>query len=87
MGFFNNRLRAGFDFYIKKTKNLLRQRNLSLSSGYDRMWVNDGNIENRGVELTLEGIIVNTNDWRLNGNLILSHNKNKITNLGNSIET
>ena len=53
MGFFNNRLRAGFDFYIKKTKNLLRQRNLSLSSGYDRMWVNDGNIENRGDELTL----------------------------------
>ncbi|MBD5278894.1 MAG: TonB-dependent receptor [Bacteroides sp.] len=87
MGFFNNRLRAGFDFYIKKTKNLLRQRNLSLSSGYDRMWVNDGNIENRGVELTLEGIIVNTNDWRLNGTLILSHNKNKITNLGNSLET
>ena len=87
MGFFNNRLRTGFDFYIKKTKNLLRQRNLSLSSGYDRMWVNDGNIENRGVELTLEGIIVNTNDWRLNGTLILSHNKNKITNLGNSLET
>lgn len=87
MGFFNNRLRASFDFYIKKTKDLLRQRNLSLSSGYDRMWVNDGNIENRGVELTVEGIILNTKDWRLNGTLIVSHNKNKITNLGNSLET
>ncbi len=87
MGFFNNRLRAGFDIYQKKTKDLLRQRNLALSSGYDRMWVNDGNIENRGVELTIDGIILDTNDWRLNGTLILSHNKNKITNLGNSLET
>lgn len=87
MGFFNNRLRAGFDFYIKKTKDLLRQRNLSLSSGYDKMWVNDGNIENTGVELTVEGIILNTKDWNLNGTLIISHNKNKITNLGNSLET
>lgn len=85
MGFFNNRLRAGFDFYIKKTKDLLRQRNLALSSGYDKMWVNDGNIENRGVELTIDGIILSTKEWRLNGTLILSHNKNKITNLGNSL--
>lgn len=85
MGFFNNRLHASFDFYIKKTKDLLRQRNLSLSSGYDKMWVNDGNIENRGVELTLDGVILSTPDWRLNGTLILSHNKNKITNLGNSL--
>lgn len=87
MGFFNNRLRAGFDVYLKKTRDLLRQRNLALSSGYDRMWVNDGNIENRGVELTLDGIILDTKDWRLNGTLILSHNKNKVTNLGNSLET
>lgn len=78
MGFFNNRLRADFDIYLKKTKDLLRQRNLALSSGYDKMWVNDGNIENRGVELTLDGIILATNDWRLNGTLILSHNKNKL---------
>ncbi|MDE6332886.1 MAG: SusC/RagA family TonB-linked outer membrane protein, partial [Muribaculaceae bacterium] len=60
LGFLNNRLRAGFDFYIKKTKDLLRQRNLALSSGYDKMWVNDGNIENRGVELSLDAIMLDT---------------------------
>ncbi len=87
MGFFNNRLRFGFDAYIKKTKDLLRQRNLAPSSGYDKMWVNDGNIENRGVELTIESNIINTHDWQLDGTLILSHNKNKITNLGNTLES
>lgn len=86
-GFFNNRLRGNFDVYWKKTKDLLRERNLSLSSGYDRMWVNDGNITNTGIELTLEGNIIATRDWNFNGTLILAHNKNKITNLGNSLET
>ncbi len=87
LAFFNNRLRVGFDAYLKKTKDLLRQRNLALSSGYDKMWVNDGNIENRGVELTIDGVILDTRDWRLSGTLIMSHNKNKITNLGNSLES
>lgn len=87
LGFFNNRLRATFDVYVKKTKDLLRQRNLSLSSGYDKMWVNDGNIQNTGVELTLEGVMVATRDWDFNGTLILSHNRNKITNLGNTLES
>lgn len=87
MGFFNNRLRIGFDTYIKMTKDLLRQRNLAPSSGYDKMWVNDGNIENRGVELTIDANIVNTKDWTLSGTLIMSHNKNKITNLGNTLES
>lgn len=85
MAFFNNRLRLNFDAYIKKTKDLLRERNLPLSSGYDKMWVNNGNIENRGVELTIEGIAIDTRDWRLNGTLILSHNKNKVTNLGDPV--
>ncbi len=87
MGFFNNRLRLGFDVYVKKTKDLLRQRNLALSSGYDKMWVNDGDIENRGVELTVEGTILNTSDWRLTGTFIMAHNKNKVTNLGNTLES
>lgn len=87
MGFFNNRLRVGFDTYIKKTRDLLRQRNLAPSSGYDKMWVNDGNIENRGVELTIDGNILNTKDWRLSGTLIMSMNKNEVTHLGNSLES
>ena len=87
MGFFNNRLRLGFDFYIKKTKDLLRQRNLAPSSSYDKMWVNDGSIENKGVELTVEGNIIDTPDWHLSGTLIMSHNKNKITGLGNTLES
>lgn len=87
MSFFNRRLRATFDFYDKETKDLLRYRNLALSSGYDRMWVNDGKIRNRGFEATFEGSILNTKDWSIDGTLIFSMNRNKVLDLGSSIES
>lgn len=87
MAFLNRRLRATFDFYHKETSDLLRERNLVPSSGYDRMWVNDGKIRNRGIELTLDGIILDTKDWSVTGTLILSKNKNKVLDLGSSIES
>ncbi|KKM15709.1 hypothetical protein LCGC14_1693300, partial [marine sediment metagenome] len=40
--FFDDRLRVTFDYYDKHTSDLLRQRILTLSSGYDRILVNDG---------------------------------------------
>jgi len=87
MAFFNRRLRATFDFYQKETSDLLRERNLALSSGYDRMWVNDGKIRNRGFEATLDGVILDTKDWGVSGTFIFSMNRNKVLDLGNNIES
>lgn len=87
MAFFDRRLKATFDFYNKETSDLLRERNLPLSSGYDRMWVNDGKIRNRGFEATLDGVILNTKDWDINGTFIFSMNRNKVLDLGSSIES
>lgn len=86
MGFFDNRLNVIFDYYEKKTDDLLRERFLAPSSGYDKMWVNDGSVSNKGIELTLDGNIINTQDLNFNATLIYSQNKNKITRLGTSTE-
>ena len=69
MAFFNRRLRVGLDIYDKQTSDLLRQRNLALSSSYDKMWVNDGKIQNRGFEVTVDADIVSTKDWHLGSHL------------------
>ncbi len=87
MAFFNRRLRATLDIYNKETSDLLRERNLPLSSGYDRMWVNDGKIQNRGFEATFDGVILDTKDWGINGTFIFSMNRNKVLDLGSSIES
>lgn len=87
MAFLNRRLTATLDIYNKETSDLLRERNLALSSGYDKMWVNDGKIQNRGFEATINGIIVDTKDWGLDATFIYSMNRNKVLDLGSSIES
>lgn len=87
MAFLNRRLRVSFDYYDKQTSDLLRERNLALSSGYDKMWVNDGKIQNRGFELTVDADILQTEDWQLSGTLIYSRNRNKVKDLGNTLES
>ena len=86
MAFLNRRLRVSFDYYDKQTSDLLRERNLALSSGYDKMWVNDGKIQNRGFEVTVDADILQTKDWQLSGTLIYSRNRNKVKDLGNTLE-
>lgn len=87
MAFLDRRLRVSFDYYDKQTRDLLRERNLALSSGYDKMWVNDGKIQNRGFEVTVDADIIHTKDWKLNGTLIYSRNRNKVLDLGSSLES
>ena len=86
ISFFRQRLNITFDWYNKHTSDLLRERNIAPSSGYDRMWVNDGEILNRGIELTVDGTIYQSNDLRVGGTLIYAKNRNKILSLGNSVE-
>lgn len=87
MAFFNRRLRVSLDLYDKQTTDLLRQRNLALSSSYDKMWVNDGKIQNRGFELTADANILDTKDWHLASTFIFSLNRNKVKDLGNRVES
>lgn len=84
--FFDSRLNVTFDWYWKHTSDLLRQRNIAPSSGYDKMWVNDGEILNRGIELTIDEIIYRDRDWNVGGTFIFSKNRNKVVSLGNSVE-
>ncbi len=84
--FFDERLGFTFDWYYKHTSDLLRQRNIAPSSGYDKMWVNDGEILNTGVEVTVEGTFFRNRDWNVGGTLIFSRNRNRVLSLGNSVE-
>jgi TonB-dependent starch-binding outer membrane protein SusC len=79
----SNRLNATLDVYQKKTTDLLREQFLAPNSGFDRIWTNDGEINNKGIELTLNGQVVNSKTWNLDAELIFSMNRNKVVSLGN----
>ncbi|MBQ7877057.1 MAG: TonB-dependent receptor [Bacteroidales bacterium] len=84
LGLFNGRISLTADLYDKTTKDLLQQKTISLSSGYETIWMNQGAIRNRGLELTVETVPVASNDfeWTIGGNI--SFNRNRILSIGES---
>ncbi|TPE43456.1 SusC/RagA family TonB-linked outer membrane protein [Pontibacter mangrovi] len=81
LGFLNQRFTVTADYYYKRTDDLLRQSYITPSSGYDRIWVNDGVIENKGFELGLNAAILTGEvEWSLGGNVTL--NRNKLVDMG-----
>jgi TonB-linked SusC/RagA family outer membrane protein len=82
--FWNGKLSATADYYIKKTKGLLIAPNVPLIVGFPAPFVNGGNVENKGIEL---GINYRDNigkDLKLNLSFNISHNDNKVTGINNS---
>ena len=81
LGLFNNRLRLTADYYQKKTTDLLYDVAIPSASGFSTMLQNIGSVENKGVELLLEGNIL-TGPVTWNSTFNISTNKNKVVALG-----
>ena len=84
LGFLDGRIALTMDLYDKNTYDLLQKKTVSTSSGFSSIWVNDGGIRNRGLELALDATPITTGDfeWNISGNI--SFNRNSITSLGAS---
>ena len=82
MGFFNNRVNATFDFYVKDTKDLLLQKALPIYDGGGTTNVNIGKVNNRGFELLLDVIPVQTNAVTWQSTVNFSFSKNKVVEMG-----
>jgi TonB-linked SusC/RagA family outer membrane protein len=80
------RLGGSFDVYNKKTTDMIYDRPVSLINNYVGTTVsNVGSMSNKGVEISLNGTPIKTEDfnWGVYGNI--SFNKNRITSLGQNI--
>ena len=86
LGLFENRLSLGFDYYYKKTKDALLRETSSDIIGGMSYWVNAGEVENTGFDLSLTGRIIQTRDLQWSTTFSFSHNKNKVVKLNKSID-
>lgn len=66
----NNRISGSFDYYDSKTHDLLNQRKLPYTSGFNVAWENIGKTRNRGYELSLftQPILTKELEWNLDYN-------------------
>ena len=78
MGLWRGRLSFTLDAYYKETKDLLQNKRIAASNGFLNIWVNEGEISNAGVELSVTAVPVKTRDfeWVIDGNI--SFNRNRI---------
>jgi len=81
LGFLSNRINFTFDYYDRKTKDALLNQNISRTSGFTGFINNVGDLENKGIELSLYAIPVQTKDFRWELNFNFTHNTNKVTRL------
>lgn len=82
LGFFHNRIYLSLDYYTKKTNDLLLNAPVSLTTGFDNLLDNVGNVENKGLEIELNTINFRNKNFTWKTNLNVYFNRNEITSLG-----
>ena len=84
-GFLNERISGSFDIYWNTVKDLLIDIPIT-AIGYTSMQKNLGQTSNRGVELTLNGIVLKHKDYSLNFSVNVGINRNKVDKLADNVE-
>ncbi|MQN80739.1 TonB-dependent receptor [Prevotella copri] len=79
--FWQNRLHATLDYYIKNTSNILYQVPVTGLVGVTSIWKNIGKMRNTGIEFTIGGDIIRTKDLTWNVTANISHNSNELRDL------
>lgn len=83
---FNDRLSGSFDYYNKKTSDMLYDYTVpSPPNLYTTTTANVGEMRNTGFELMIKGVPVQTKDWRWETQATLQHNSNKLVSLSNDL--
>ena len=78
---FKNILRGTFEYYKANTNDLLLDRQLASSTGFNVTRFNVGELQNQGLELSLNSILIDKNDISFDLGIMWSKNKNEIISL------
>ena len=80
-GFLKGRIHGTIDYYDSKSYDLLYLKVLPYTSGFNRAWTNIGDTRNRGWEVSLSTVPVETKDFHLGVNLSYYRNKEELIRL------
>ncbi|NNF19749.1 MAG: SusC/RagA family TonB-linked outer membrane protein, partial [Flavobacteriaceae bacterium] len=78
---FNRRLGLDITAYKKNTEDQLLPVSQTAATGFSRRWVNAGEIENKGIEVGLNAVPVQTENFRWDVIVNWSRNRNKVISL------
>ena len=79
--FLNKRIYGSLDYYERKTSDLIGQVPVNLIAGASSIVGNFGDMDNKGIELSLSSLNISSKNFSWTTTLNLSHNVNTITKL------
>ena len=81
-GFLGGRLGGSLDFYTRKTKDLLASVPTAAGTNFSKtILTNVGNVDSKGIELTLNATPIQTKDWEWNLSYNFTWQNMKVKNL------
>jgi outer membrane receptor protein involved in Fe transport len=86
LNFFNNRLGLNLTWYKSNSKDLIMAVSTAPETGFTNVTLNAGEIENKGVEISLTGKPIVKNDFTWNVMVNFSTNQNKILSIYPGLE-
>lgn len=84
-GFLDNRIWGSVDVYWNTTKDLLMSTPLPGTTGFTTTYDNVGQTSNKGLELSLSGVIFKNKDWNVSAGFNINFNKNNVDELAEGI--
>jgi TonB-dependent starch-binding outer membrane protein SusC len=82
LGLLKNELSVTLDYFIRKSKDLLLYQSIRPSSGYTQVYTNYGEIENKGIEFSINFKKEINPDWHFSATLTGSSLKNEVIKMG-----
>jgi len=82
LSLFKNRIRITADYYIKDSRELFVNQNLSRTTGFLNLSTNAGKVRNSGFEFAINGDAVSSSDFLLTLGVNGAFNKNEVRSLG-----
>lgn len=83
MSFFNSRLGFDASYYHTNTVDQIIPVAVSTAIGYSSKFMNAGDIENKGIEISLYATLIKSSDFSWNVNMNFTRNRNKVISLYN----
>ena len=81
-GFLNGRIGGAIDFYTRKTKDLLASVPTAAGTNFSKtILTNVGNVDSRGIEVSLNATPIQTKDWEWNLSYNFTWQNMKVKNL------
>lgn len=80
-GILGSRITGSVDYYKKRTYDLLLDLPIPISTGFNSILTNVGEVVNNGIDISLNSFNIATDDFSWSTNLNLATTNNKVTNL------